>query len=544
MASFPRVERLLALASLLVVAVVGASPALAQFWSNDFSISEGDVNETSTSLNNQRFAAVDDSNNLYITFFDDRNKIGLDDNWEIYFRRFVYNFGSPANEVKRVTNAHNPSRYPSLTTLNWGVTDAGTRADSGRIYMAWQDARLFSIPSVGAPRSYTIFFRTFQSRGGVGFGPEIQVSPYDSINATVAPVLAVGDSSRVWIVWPKLLDGNSDTDLQYATYNRTTRTMGPTTSLVASPTTTANNPTIAATKEGVVHVVWEDNRASAKLQLFHKQFTPGVGWSADQQIVFVPGSGVARTPSLIATQSGRLHLVWRDTRDGNSEVYYKQFVPGVGWDATDTRLTVNTAVQIEAQVDADPMDNVYVVWTDLRNGASNPDIFYLERKNGTWGTEFALVSAASDTTNSLQHFPGITHDGTGYTYVTWTDERLPASLGKNKEAFYKLGFGFVTAAPVTGTAPLTRLLRNYPNPFNPRTTIDFSLDQDAQTSIRVYDVQGRLVRQLVDSYLAAGRRSVTWDGKDDAGTSVASGVYFLRLEAGGQFSTRSVNLLK
>ena len=111
----------MALASLLVAVLVGAPPAAAQFWSNDFSISEGDVNETSTSLNNQRFAAVDDSNNLYITFFDNRNKVDPDDNFEIYFRRFIYNFGSPT--ITRVTNAPNPSRYPSIANLNWGSTD-------------------------------------------------------------------------------------------------------------------------------------------------------------------------------------------------------------------------------------------------------------------------------------------------------------------------------------------------------------------------------------------------------------------------------------
>ena len=542
MASLPRVERWLALALLLVASVLGASPAAAQFWSSDFSISEGDVNDTFTSLNNQRFAAVDDSNNLYITFFDNRNKVDPDDNFEIYFRRFIYNFGSPT--ITRVTTAPNPSRYPSLANLNWGATDAATRADSGRIYLAWQDARLFSVPPIGAPKSYTIYFRTFQSRGGRGFGPEIQVSPYDSLNATVAPVLAVGDSSRVWIVWPKLLNGNSDTDLEYAIYNRTTRAMGPVLPLVANAGSTANSPTIATTPNGVVHVVWEDNRASAKLQLFEKTFTPGVGWSADQQIVFVPGAGVARTPSLFATRTGRLHLVWRDNRDGNNEIYYKEYVPGVGWDAVDTRLTVNTSSQIEPQIDADLMDNLYVVWTDLRNGASNPDIYYMERKAAGWGANTPLVSAASDTTNSVQHFPGITHDGTGLTYVTWTDERLPASLGKNREAFYKIGFGFVTAAPAPDATPLTRLLRNYPNPFNPKTTIEFSLDRDAQASIRVFDVRGRMVRTLVDSYLSAGRRSVTWDGLDDSGGPVASGVYFLRLEAGGDFSSRSVNLLK
>jgi hypothetical protein len=541
MLSLSRVERWLAPASLLLALALGASPAAAQFWSGDFSISEGEVNETLTSLNNQRFAAVDDSNSLYITFFDNRYQApNNDDNFEIFLRKFVYNFGSPY--IMRATNASNPSKYPSIATLNWG--DSATRADSGRIYMAWQDSRLFPIPTVGAPQSYTIFFRTFQSRAGRGFGPEIQVTPKDSLNPTVAPVLAVGDSSRVWIAWPKLLNGNSDTDLEYAIYNRTTRTMGPVLPLVADALTSANLPTIAATRDGHVHVVWEDNRASSKLQLFWKHFIPGSGWTAPQQIVFTPGASVARTASLIASRSGRLHLVWRDNRDGNNEIYYKEYVPGVGWDPLDTRLTINSFSQIEPQVDVDPMDNLYAVWTDLRNGSGNPDIYYKERKGGVWGADFPLVSAASDPSNSVQHNAGITHDGVGYTYVTWTDERMPATFGNNKEAFYKLGFGFVTDAPVPDATPLSRLLRNYPNPFNPRTTVEFVLDRDAQASIRVFDAQGRLVRTLVDSYLAAGRRSVTWDGKDDAGGSVASGVYFLRLQAGGDFSSKSVNLLK
>jgi hypothetical protein len=540
MASPRHKETWLALVTLFAAFACGAAPAAAQFWSPDYDISEGEVNETFTSLNNQRFAAVDDSNNLYLAFFDNRNKVGNNNNFEIYFRRFIYNFGSPT--ITRVTSFYNPSKFPSMATLNWGAGDGATQQDSGRIYLAWQDARLFSIPTLGEPKSYTIFFRTFQSRGGVGFGPEIQVSPYDSINAATAPVLTVGDSSRVWIVWPKTADG--DTDLYYAIYNSATRSMGAAQALVVNPASTATAPTVAATRDGVVHVVWADNRNGAKLQLWWKQFIPGSGWTADQQIVFTPGTTVATTPSLTATYTGRLHLVWRDNRDGNNEVYYKEYVPGSGWDAMDTRLTLHTASQIEPQVDADPMNNVYVVWTDSRAGSSNPDIFYRERKGAVWGTEFALVSSESDTTDSPQRFPGITHDGVGMNYVTWTDERLPATFGTNKEAFYKIGFGFVTAAPVAEVTPLARLLRNYPNPFNPRTTVEFALDRDVQASLRVYDVQGRLVRTLLDSYLAGGRRSVTWDGKDNGGSSVASGVYFLRLQAGGKYLTRTVNLLK
>jgi hypothetical protein len=519
--------------------LAGTTAADAGFWGPDFNISGGDVNETFTGLNGQRFAAVDDSNNLYIAFHDNRNKSGNDDNFEIYFRRFVYNFGSPS--ITRVTNAHNPSRNAALATRNWGQTDPGTVADSGRIYLAWQDARLFSIPLSGQPKSFTIFFRTFLSRGGEGFGPEIQVSPYDSLNVASPPVLACGDSSRVWIVYPKQQNSGTTTNLHVAVYNSLTRVMGPE-QLLVTGATQATLPSIAATKDGVVHLVWSDNR-NVRTQIWTKRFVPGSGWTPDEQIVF--SSSVSTAPNLVAGYSGRLHVVWRDTRDGNSEIYYKEYLPGTGWDPVDTRLTTQINTQSEPQIDADPMDNLYVVWSDQRNGATNQDIYYRDRLAGVWQPEISLVGAGTDTTNQVQQFPGITHDGTGKAYVTWTDWRLPASTGRNKDVYYKEGIGIVTSVEEIAPAPpASRLLRNYPNPFNPLTRISFRLERDAQASLRVYDVQGRLIRTIVEGYLAAGPRTVEWDGTDDRGLPVSSGTYYLRLQGGGTYVSRTINLLK
>jgi hypothetical protein len=227
----------LRLSPLLIALALLAGPSVADaagFWGQDFNISGGDVNDTFTGVNGQRFAAVDDSNNLYIAFHDNRNKVGSDDNFEIYFRRFVFNFGSPS--ITRVTNAHNPSRNVALATRNWGATDPGTVSDSGRIYMAWQDSRLFSIPVMGLPKSFTVYFRTFMSRGGEGFGPEIQVSPYDSLNAVSPPVLACGESSKVWIVYPKSQNSGTTSNLYVALYNSLTRVMGPEQLLVTGAT--------------------------------------------------------------------------------------------------------------------------------------------------------------------------------------------------------------------------------------------------------------------------------------------------------------------
>ena len=531
----------LRLSPLILAVALCATPmtaAGAGFWGQDFNISGGDVNETFTGLAGQRFAAADDSNNLYIAFHDNRFKTGNDDNFEIFFRRFIFNFGSPS--ITRVTNAHNPSRNVAIATRNWGQTDPGTVADSGRLYMAWQDARLFSIPLSGQPKSFTTYFRTFMSRGGEGFGPEFQVSPYDSLNATSPPVLACGDSNRVWVVYPRVNSIASSTNLYVAVYNSLTRVMGAE-QLLVTGATQATLPSIAATKNGVVHLVWSDNR-NLRTQLWTKRFVPGSGWTPDEQLVFSPQ--VSTSANVVASYSGRVHVVWRDTRDGNSEVYYKEYLPATGWDPVDTRLTTQAATQWEAQVDADPMDNLYVVWSDQRNGSSNQDIFYRERMGGIWQPEISLVGAGTDTTNQPQQFPGITHDGTGKSYVTWTDWRLPASNGRNKDVFYKEGIGVVTAVDATPAPAFSRLLKNYPNPFNPLTRISFRLERDAQVSLRVYDVQGRLVRTLVDDYLAAGPRLVEWDGSDDQGRSVASGTYYLRLQGGGTYLSRTVNLLK
>jgi hypothetical protein len=88
-------------------------------------------------------------------------------------------------------------------------------------------------------------------------------------------------------------------------------------------------------------------------------------------------------------------------------------------------------------------------------------------------------------------------------------------------------------------------LANAPNPFNPRTTIRFTLGEPAAVTLGVYDVSGRLVNELVAGETrSAGAHEVAWDGRDDAGRAVASGVYLCRLEAGGLIQVRRMVLIR
>ncbi|MCD4829556.1 MAG: T9SS type A sorting domain-containing protein [Candidatus Cloacimonetes bacterium] len=87
-------------------------------------------------------------------------------------------------------------------------------------------------------------------------------------------------------------------------------------------------------------------------------------------------------------------------------------------------------------------------------------------------------------------------------------------------------------------------LTSYPNPFNPETTISFALPQDGQAVLKVYNLRGQLVRTLVNSELAAGEHEIVWSGNDDNGKAVASGIYLLRLQAGGKTEVRKVLMMK
>ena len=96
------------------------------------------------------------------------------------------------------------------------------------------------------------------------------------------------------------------------------------------------------------------------------------------------------------------------------------------------------------------------------------------------------------------------------------------------------------ATSVSNTAPApVSVLTNHPNPFNPSTSITFTLPVPGKASLSVYDITGQKVRTLVAGQMTAGSHSVLWDGRDDSGRAVSSGVYLSRLNAGGKYRCRA-----
>jgi hypothetical protein len=145
------------------------------------------------------------------------------------------------------------------------------------------------------------------------------------------------------------------------------------------------------------------------------------------------------------------------------------------------------------------------------------------------------IAATSDTTA----FDGDWRWDTGYYYKV-----SAVDIHGNESGFAVLGPTDVTGDETAAVPAANRLHQNFPNPFNPTTVIAFDLKEPAFVRLRVYDAAGRLVRTLLHRRLDPSRHEVPWNGTDDAGAPVSSGVYFYRIEAGGFTETRKMLLLR
>jgi subtilisin-like proprotein convertase family protein len=117
--------------------------------------------------------------------------------------------------------------------------------------------------------------------------------------------------------------------------------------------------------------------------------------------------------------------------------------------------------------------------------------------------------------------------------------------GTVNEWCLELTFGEdLTGVGDDGFPQVLSLAANYPNPFNPQTSIRYELPRAGRVDLAVFDLSGRRITTLVAGQQPAGRHRVTWLGQGSDSRPVASGVYVYRLRAGGQTLTRKMTLLK
>ncbi len=135
----------------------------------------------------------------------------------------------------------------------------------------------------------------------------------------------------------------------------------------------------------------------------------------------------------------------------------------------------------------------------------------------------------------------------GFSWQYLRDDKFSVPIDRLEIAHDVLEyFGNICNCDITETVTpkAYRLAQNYPNPFNPSTTIKFGMKAKGLVTVRIYDVAGRLVRTLVNEVKDAGAYSAVWDGRNNLGANVASGIYFYRMETAGFQATKKLVLLR
>jgi hypothetical protein len=296
----------------------------------------------------------------------------------------------------------------------------------------------------------------------------------------------------------------------------------------------------------------------------------GVGWNIFSYVQHLDASGDWRFPyggrrvstgdlSEVYPQvahdqaTGDLLVFWTKTNGDQNQfaVMGQKISPDGAYQWTDTGRTFM------------PMSPALINFMAIGHHPGGVTVGWIANDTAAWGQDHVVamltdldgnviwdpspVTVASTLSNKGNLRAGAAQDGS--VRLIWKDERsgTPDILAKSVNADGSLGGGTVGVEDGPGeTAPaaMLQLEPNYPNPFNPSTTIAFTLPDRQHARLTIHDLRGRLVRTLLDGVLEGGRHAAVWSGVSASGEPLPSGAYLYRLTTGSTVRSRTMILAK
>jgi hypothetical protein len=484
--------------------------------------------------------------------------------WDVYIQR-VDEAGSPlwtADGIPIFTHTVCPS-HPQL------ISDG-----SGAAIITWQQP-------TGANYDVGIYAQKVDAAGSLEWAPGgiiIATITTDGSSPIVPSWIAPDGSGGAIVVWPDWRNGGWDIYAQRVDAGGSLlwATNGV---AVSSAAGTQEEPRIIADGSGAV-VAWQDFR-NGKCDLYAQKidFNGYMQWTEDGIVVCAADSS-RELSGLISDGSGGAILVWVDERNGSMDIF-AQCVNAAGsvmWTVDGVPVCAASSHQYECALASDDQGGAIIAWTDERNISSVPGgmleiyaqritaagkpaatllqsyfaafsdagiaiawtlsevddgaVFFVERAGGPSGPFIGLSSS------------DIAVDGLSFVF---TDTQYKPSSSYWYRVGYRIGnertMLFETGPIMTPAMPLS-LFPNYPNPFNPSTTISFYLPSKSHVTLELFDISSRLIARLLNAEASEGFHSIQWKGVNDSGRRVASGIYFCRLQVGKEVRLRKMVLLK
>ena len=301
---------------------------------------------------------------------------------------------------------------------------------------------------------------------------------------------------------------------------------------ICSATDVSYVPEIAPDGVGGAIITWDDNRGGANTNDIYAQRVDPAGvvqWATDG-VPLCTATSYQTFPTILSDGAGGAIVTWSDHRSVDWDVYAQRVDASgvVQWTADGVAIAVVANDQWIPAIAQDGAGGTIITWQDKRTGIND---IYCQRVDASGAPQWAANGIALVTLNGDNHNPVISSDGLGGAIVAWMDKRT------DPDDIYALritGDGMKPSS--VGHAPSfvgASLSPNFPNPFSIETAMDLRLSAAGDVETRVLDVSGRALRRIGLLRMNAGLRRVTFDGLDDEGQPLPSGVYFYCVTANG-----------
>ena len=304
--------------------------------------------------------------------------------------------------------------------------------------------------------------------------------------------------------------------------------------------------------QGGMVFAWSDKRNGVDFDIYSQWLNEDGEPQWDTNGVIVISESYDQTPTNISKDGmGNFYITWNDTRNGLNNDVYMQKIDGVTgspmFQAGGIPVDVDpVGDQWAADIIIDSSDGLHICWEHM-DPMVGADI--LASHFDSEGNLHSGWSEGGDpicTAYNNQINPTIAEDLYDGVISVWEDAR-----SSGKQLIYNLYMQRWNENPnVFVNDPDNHILddftlsQNYPNPFNPQTQINFTLNEAGEVRLIVYDVLGREVVKLEDSFMDVGSHRVIWDGRNSAGELTASGIYYYRLEFNDEMKVMKMILLK
>ncbi len=427
---------------------------------------------------------------------------------------------------------------PAVAISNAGdvAEKAGIAADdNGNLFVVWQQRD-------ASDQNYAIYFT--KKTGGLWSTP-VNLSGNDAENEECG--IEVSDNGTVFVAW----NTDSESDGAEFVYCVSSSDQGASWStpvvlssedgIIGGTSTTSGRPTLAKGKNGKMVCTWhEEPDGHPDREPFVNQYD-GTNWLGETAVICTSDSGTTFQPTIGVDSQDNIYLIAESTTDDDKALLFTKSWGGQ-WDSESYKELAIDADLEKPILAVDKNDNMYLAFRRSMEGDDTglEEIAYITSNDKweTW-TEPVVLSRESYDAGYVSIASNVRDNGVD---ILWRESARQFVDDGDSTAVLYAHMDLLTSVDdfnPTTIAKEYQLSQNYPNPFNPSTVITFSIPQTDLVSLKVFNLLGQEVAELVNEVKSAGTSRVTFNSKN-----LSTGVYIYQLKSGDFTSTKKMMFIK